>query len=411
MLALPLCVAALVPTIWIVDAANGPGTNFTDLPPAVAAAQSGDTILIRAGTYSPFSVTGKALTIRGAGAVSAVVSHAASQQTSIASVPAGSPFYVSGVAFTPVGGAWSGTPTLGAVGASTDLVLADVTVTGFGPTTGAATAALHLSSGAVVHASRCTFTGGFSYDGSGGAGAVVGSGCKLAADASSFNGGGAAFLVTTGGAGLSVQGGQATLAASSAHGGSAAFFSGAGAGIALTLGGFARIAGTAANVIQPGTGVAPYAISANAISSAIVHGTVTLLGATNGPVTTGAPALPYLSMTGSTTPAGELLATQPVTVTFDGAIPLAPFACLVDVVPAYSTMFAPFTLGALLLPVPMTIPFAGTLDAVGTFQVTLTPTQTIPALLDIPIYAQFGVLDSVAAQVRLSNAHIRIFKP
>src|SRR5215510_991412 len=55
----------LVPTIWIVDAANGPGTNFTSLPAAVAAAASGDTLIVRRGTYQPFQVSGKALTIRG----------------------------------------------------------------------------------------------------------------------------------------------------------------------------------------------------------------------------------------------------------------------------------------------------------------------------------------------------------
>src|SRR4029079_14764563 len=32
---------------WIVDGNNGPGTNFLDIPPAVAAAQDGDTILVR----------------------------------------------------------------------------------------------------------------------------------------------------------------------------------------------------------------------------------------------------------------------------------------------------------------------------------------------------------------------------
>ena len=39
-------------TTWIVDAANGPGTNFTNIPPAIAAAQSGDKIVVRSGTYS-----------------------------------------------------------------------------------------------------------------------------------------------------------------------------------------------------------------------------------------------------------------------------------------------------------------------------------------------------------------------
>ncbi len=50
--------------VWIVDAANGAGTNFTNLPPAIAAAADGDQIWVRPGSYSAVS-TGKALTILG----------------------------------------------------------------------------------------------------------------------------------------------------------------------------------------------------------------------------------------------------------------------------------------------------------------------------------------------------------
>jgi pectin methylesterase-like acyl-CoA thioesterase len=57
----------LLPAIWIVDAQMGPGAQFADLPAAIAAAANGDTILVRAGTYSGFSVNGKALTLRGEG--------------------------------------------------------------------------------------------------------------------------------------------------------------------------------------------------------------------------------------------------------------------------------------------------------------------------------------------------------
>ncbi len=41
---------------WIVDAFNGPGTHFTDLPPAVQAAAPGDHVVVRTsapgGTYT-----------------------------------------------------------------------------------------------------------------------------------------------------------------------------------------------------------------------------------------------------------------------------------------------------------------------------------------------------------------------
>lgn len=101
MISLPLVLVAVLPTIWIVDASNGPGTNFTSLPGGVAAAASGDTLVVRPGIYAPFSVSGKALTIRGAGSATTVVTATSStQQTIIAAIPAGSTFYVSGMAFS-----------------------------------------------------------------------------------------------------------------------------------------------------------------------------------------------------------------------------------------------------------------------------------------------------------------------
>ncbi len=44
----PVCWA----TTWIVDDDGGAGVDFTDLPPAVAAAQPGDTILVHEVSYS-----------------------------------------------------------------------------------------------------------------------------------------------------------------------------------------------------------------------------------------------------------------------------------------------------------------------------------------------------------------------
>jgi hypothetical protein len=69
---LAICVAiassAIMPAqrTWVVDAANGAGTDFTDLPPALAAAADGDTILVRAGIYA-VGTTGKALRMVGRG--------------------------------------------------------------------------------------------------------------------------------------------------------------------------------------------------------------------------------------------------------------------------------------------------------------------------------------------------------
>lgn len=49
---------------WIVDDGGGPGVNFTDIPQAIAAATAGDLILVRAGSYSAFTID-KPLVVRG----------------------------------------------------------------------------------------------------------------------------------------------------------------------------------------------------------------------------------------------------------------------------------------------------------------------------------------------------------
>jgi hypothetical protein len=46
------CAPALSANTWIVDVNNGPGTNFTSLPAATAAASPGDTLLILPGVYT-----------------------------------------------------------------------------------------------------------------------------------------------------------------------------------------------------------------------------------------------------------------------------------------------------------------------------------------------------------------------
>lgn len=49
--------------IWVVDAAAGAGSNFTDIAPAVAVATDGDVILVRSGNYTSFTITQKSLAI------------------------------------------------------------------------------------------------------------------------------------------------------------------------------------------------------------------------------------------------------------------------------------------------------------------------------------------------------------
>lgn len=64
LLAVSLCVASVTAqSTWIVDANGGPGAQFTDLPPALAVAVAGDTVVVRAGAYSP-GVTSRGIRIR-----------------------------------------------------------------------------------------------------------------------------------------------------------------------------------------------------------------------------------------------------------------------------------------------------------------------------------------------------------
>jgi hypothetical protein len=61
--------AAASAQVFVVDAGNGPGTHYTDLPPAVAAVPDGATLRVRAGSYSPFTLQNKGLRVVGEGTV------------------------------------------------------------------------------------------------------------------------------------------------------------------------------------------------------------------------------------------------------------------------------------------------------------------------------------------------------
>ena len=63
-LALALATAAAAQT-FIVDVNNGAGTHYQQITAAVAAVPDGATLRVRAGTYAPFAIVGKSLTILG----------------------------------------------------------------------------------------------------------------------------------------------------------------------------------------------------------------------------------------------------------------------------------------------------------------------------------------------------------
>ncbi|HZN38586.1 MAG TPA: hypothetical protein VFD82_07270 [Planctomycetota bacterium] len=55
--------ASAVAQTFVVDANNGPGTNFLDIPPAIAAVPNGSVLLVRSGTYGPIAMSGRSLSV------------------------------------------------------------------------------------------------------------------------------------------------------------------------------------------------------------------------------------------------------------------------------------------------------------------------------------------------------------
>lgn len=84
-------------TVFVVDGQNRPGTHFTDLPPAEAAAQDGDTILLRCdgGLYHGIA-TQKALSITGDASGIATITGQGPGIT-ISGIPAGRDFVLQNV--------------------------------------------------------------------------------------------------------------------------------------------------------------------------------------------------------------------------------------------------------------------------------------------------------------------------
>jgi hypothetical protein len=79
-------------TIWIVDINNGPGTHFTNVAPAVAAAASGDIIIVRPGAYEGAFSTSKGLTILAESEPFQIFTNGAGPVVQISNLPAQSAF-------------------------------------------------------------------------------------------------------------------------------------------------------------------------------------------------------------------------------------------------------------------------------------------------------------------------------
>lgn len=127
---------------FVVDVANGPGTNFTSLPAAVAAVPSGSTLLVRPGSYFRLEIQGKGLTVLAdAGAT-------LSFGLSVANTAAGQPVVVAGLRIADGGIQLSS-------------CLGSVTLREVEPTATATECAVRATSCSQLLFDRCRFRGSF----------------------------------------------------------------------------------------------------------------------------------------------------------------------------------------------------------------------------------------------------------
>jgi len=398
---LTFALAAIPQNTWTVDANNGPGTDFTDLPPAVAAAQSGDTIRMRAGSYTGTTITGKSLTISGDGAVV------------IDGWPDAPGLYVIG---QPSGGVTrlSGLDLFGAPAVACDsggLVLIDSAVVGrrsFGSTSGLGVIDTR------VHAERCRFEGHsptsvpISLHFLGGYGATIGTGSRLYANDCEFRGADVGYqpsAYSVGGTGILTYS-DCWLTRCHIRGGTG--YTGSSPGV-YCMSGAVRIAGDNSwySTISGGNG-------ANAIQCAngtvFVHQPVPIAGATAGNVILDPRAMPRLAVTGSSTPSGALDAMQPISIDYDGVIPNAPYFFVVGFAPDFSDAFAPLLLGPMLIDLSTASLQLGTLDATASFSGSLVPANVLGPLAALPLHAQAGTFDFNTGEFRVSNGTITRFE-
>ncbi len=216
LVAAPLCAG----TIWIVDVNGGPGSDLLQIQDAVDIAVGGDTILVRSGTYLPFTIDAKPLVV-SADVGAEVLFFSSNPISFVKNIPAGQRVVLSGLGPAPAilpaavvrleqndGAVWL-----------QDCHLRGMAQGLFGEPD---IAGLSISECANVMVSDCTIAGVFA--GSDDAGVEIES-SKVAIHDSVIVGGkgsnGAAGLVdgSPGGAGLLVHSGQVYLSGSSVTGG------------------------------------------------------------------------------------------------------------------------------------------------------------------------------------------------
>jgi hypothetical protein len=434
---------------WVVDDDGGAGVDFTSLPAAVTAAGRSDILLVRPGVYAPFAVTGKSIHIFGSGPDATLITGtwSATPGVTIADVPAGKTFNLSGVKISISASGLNGSTTgaqLTISGTSGSTVLQDVVgVPAFG--LGGSIAGLRVLN-ADVHATRCTFRGStyVQIGGITGPGSVHGThgahvlGAAFVAESCVFEGGDAtipcgSFIPSVvAGHGLVHNAAAGRLSACVIEGGSADGDQLCGGGDGAATGGDGLIASGAlridADVVIHGGHAEgfPQTQGRGLVSGpgVQIHGSPDIApgAGVNTPFTapppvaivgspvTGLPPLPRLVTSGAPVNGGELSAVAPALLSLTSELPQTPFFLLLDIRSSFQSTFALPLLGEVLLSTGAGFVFGGVTDAVGAFQLAFTLNSLAPGAANAPLHVQALVYDFAAGVYRTSNEEIRIFR-
>jgi hypothetical protein len=82
---------------FIVDINNGPGTNYTSLATAATNAPDGAVLIVRAGSYPAFAISGKSMKVIAAGAVTVFGGNPSAAGITVSGVPAGKGVVIQGL--------------------------------------------------------------------------------------------------------------------------------------------------------------------------------------------------------------------------------------------------------------------------------------------------------------------------
>lgn len=278
LLGLLALVSSLSAQTFVVDAAGGPGANFTSIAAAVAAVPDGAVLVVRPGDYGSFAITAKSLTILGEPDARLVGSSVVGASVSISGLAAGQRVVVRGLDSVSHFQAMGGVSCQNCSGS----ILLDGLRWGFG----SGAFRLDVDQCAQVQVGDCEFRGTNATHGA----RVVASDVHFLR--THLQGGTPAGLPAVGRPGLEQVGGRVQVVASTVVGGAGLFAAG-GSAVSM-LGGDLRVVGS--TVLQPGSG-APNGLAIAGAGVARVDPAIALSQVAPGVAWT-ATAMPHLTSAG-----------------------------------------------------------------------------------------------------------------